>query len=337
MAVTRRRLSASCPTGAARRTRHHPARLRSRGRRRTGQRDADRRRGPSRTDRDKRPTARALLTWRPGGAGRASEPSRTSHPCGTSDLGGTSDRCGTSDFCPACRARRAGPHNDAVPVAIAVHAAVRAAIATRPPSGSSFPRRDLPGERLGPGRDRGLPFGRQIGEQRDLLATMVDTPCDEEDLAIAPGRRRLFVQPREDHDLDASLEILEGDDRHRGLRLRDHRPHPVTMPPTTIRWPSRDSSFRSLLVGGDEPSDLLGDLAHRVLREYRPRSSFSQRNRSRTGTSVAAGKGRSGRRLRTRRDRTATSAPRSGRAVSPGRRRPHRRDPAGSGPDGRAR
>ena len=45
---------------------------------------------------------------------------------------------------------------------------------------------------------------------------------------------------------------------------------PVTIPPTTTRWPSSDSSLQVARVGGHELADLLGDLAHRVLGEVQP-------------------------------------------------------------------
>ena len=45
---------------------------------------------------------------------------------------------------------------------------------------------------------------------------------------------------------------------------------PVTMPPTTTRWPVERLVAQVARVGVHEPADLLGDLAHRVLRQVQP-------------------------------------------------------------------
>ena len=68
-----------------------------------------------------------------------------------------------------------------------------AATGCRPPLAGAPPRsagRDLPRERLGPSSDGVLPVGDQVGQQRHLLALVVDPAGDEQDRALAPGRRR---------------------------------------------------------------------------------------------------------------------------------------------------
>ena len=68
-----------------------------------------------------------------------------------------------------------------------------------------------------------------------------------------------------------ALQVLERHDRHRRLGLGDDRPDARSRcPPTTTRWPSSDSSRRSRRVGRHELADLLGHLAHRVLRQVQP-------------------------------------------------------------------
>ena len=125
----------------------------------------------------------------------------------------------------------------------AIPVAVRCSGAT--PAAAPFARRDLASERVLAGCCRLVPLHREIRQQGDLLALVVDPAGDEQDLAVPPGGRGLLVEPWEDDDLDRALQVLHGDDRHRRLGLGDHGPAPVTIPPMTTRWPSSNSSRRS--------------------------------------------------------------------------------------------
>src|SRR6185295_17174651 len=58
--------------------------------------------------------------------------------------------------------------------------------------------------------------GSHLPRER-LLALVVDPTGDQQDLPVPPRTHRLLIQPREDHDLDRALEVLEGHDRHRRL------------------------------------------------------------------------------------------------------------------------
>jgi hypothetical protein len=71
-----------------------------------------------------------------------------------------------------------------------------------------------------------VPIDCQVGEQRDLLAFVIDPPGDEQDAPVDPHRPGLFVQPREDDDLDAALQVLDRGDRHLGAGLGHDRAQP---------------------------------------------------------------------------------------------------------------
>ena len=152
----------------------------------------------------------------------------------------------------------------AVPVAVAVRAAGAA------PSAAPFAGRDLSGERLLAGGRRRVPLDREVGQQRDLLALVVDPAGDEQDLAVAPGGRRLLVEPREDDDLDRALQVLHRDDRHRRLGLGDDGPDAGHDPADDDPLAVERFVAQVARVGGHVAADLLGDLAHRVLREIQP-------------------------------------------------------------------
>ena len=90
---------------------------------------------------------------------------------------------------------------------------------------------------------------------------------------ISPSRQvavGLLVQPREDDDLDRALEVLEGDDRHRRLGLRDDGPDAGHDAADDDPLAVERLVAQVARVGGHEPPDLLGDLAHRVLRQVQP-------------------------------------------------------------------
>ena len=127
--------------------------------------------------------------------------------------------------------------------------------------------RDLAGERLGPASGGVVPVRREIGEQRHLLALVVDASGDQQDRAVAPGRAARLVQAREDHDLDRALEVLERGDGHRLLALRDDRPDPGDDAADHDALAVERLVLEVARVGVHVAADLLGDLAHRVLRE----------------------------------------------------------------------
>ena len=76
-----------------------------------------------------------------------------------------------------------------------------------------------------------------------------------------------LVEAREDDDLDRALEVLEGHDRHRRLGLGDDRPDAGHDPADDDPLAVERLVAQVARVGGHEPPDLLGDLAHRVLGE----------------------------------------------------------------------
>ena len=147
--------------------------------------------------------------------------------------------------------------------------------------------RDLAGERLGPAGDRAVPVDRQVRQERDLLAAMVDPAGHEEDRALGPGR--------------GGLSYIFGNTTTSIVPWRSSsvatpivafafvitRRNPVTIPPMTTRWPSSDSSLRSLLNAVTYWPTCSATSPIGCSERYSPRSSFSQRRRSRTGTSVA--------------------------------------------------
>jgi hypothetical protein len=99
---------------------------------------------------------------------------------------------------------------------------------------------------------------------------VVDTASHEQDRAFLPGRAGLLEEAREDDDLEGALKVLEGGDRHRLLGFGDHRPEPGHDPADDQSLPVEGLVAEVAAVGGHELSDLLGDLAHRMLREVEP-------------------------------------------------------------------
>ena len=99
---------------------------------------------------------------------------------------------------------------------------------------------------------------------------MVDPAGDQQDRAVLPDRAGLLVQAREDDDLDRALQVLQGHDGHRRARPRHHGARadddPADDEPLAVERLVREVAG----VGGDEVAHLLGDLAHRVLREVQP-------------------------------------------------------------------
>ena len=99
---------------------------------------------------------------------------------------------------------------------------------------------------------------------------MVDPARDEEDRALGPGRRCLFVHLREDDDLDRALEVLEGGDAHRRVGLRHDPPEAGHDPADHDPLAVERLVLQVAAVGGHERADLRCDLAHRMLGEVQP-------------------------------------------------------------------
>ena len=156
----------------------------------------------------------------------------------------------------------------AVARSVAVAVAVRRRSA--PASPTPLAGGDLPGEGIRAGGGRRVPVDGQVGQQRGLLALVVDAAGDEEDLAVPPGRGGLLVESREDDDLDRALEVLQRDDRHRRLGLGDDGPDAGHDAADDDALAVERLVAQVARVGGHEPPDLLGDLAHRVLRQVQP-------------------------------------------------------------------
>ena len=170
------------------------------------------------------------------------------------------------------RGARADRHHRSLARCMAVAAAV-GPVAAGPTAGSAattrpaIARGDLRGERLGSTRDRIVPIDGQVGQERRVLAAVVDPPGDQQDRPVPPGRPRRLVQPREDDDLDRPLQVFERDDGHRLVPLRDDRPDAGHDAADDHPLPVERFVLQVARVRVDEPADLLGDLAHRVLRE----------------------------------------------------------------------
>jgi hypothetical protein len=126
------------------------------------------------------------------------------------------------------------------------------------------------GERLGPAGERLVPVDREIGEERDLLAAMVDPSGDEEDRPVGPGARCLLVELREDDDLDRPLEVFDRGDTHGRLGLRDDRPEAGHDAGDDDPLAVERLVLEVAAVGGDEGADLRSHLAHWVLGEVDP-------------------------------------------------------------------
>jgi len=106
----------------------------------------------------------------------------------------------------------------------------RSVAARRRPSAAPVGRRDLSRERVGSGRSGVVPVDDEIGEQRDVLALVVDPAGDEQDGAVPPHRSGLLEEAREDDDLDAALQVLDRGDRHLGAGFGHDRAQPVDDP-----------------------------------------------------------------------------------------------------------
>src|SRR3989442_3579969 len=99
--------------------------------------------------------------------------------------------------------RRGRCRRPSMAIAVAVATDLTAAARWRPSRGSaSIAGGDLVGECLGPAGERLVPVDREIGEERDLLAAMIDPARHEEDRPVGPGSRGLLVELREDDDFD---------------------------------------------------------------------------------------------------------------------------------------
>ena len=162
---------------------------------------------------------------------------------------------------------------------------------------------------LAGGRGR-VPVDREVGQQRDLLALVVDPAGDQQDLAVAPGAQRLLVQPREDDDLDRALQVLERHDRHRRLGLGDDGPDAGHDPADDDPLAVERLVAQVARVGRDE--------ARRPAR--RPRPSGAPRGTARAAPSPsAAARGRAPRSRSgaAARAPSASAAPRSNSEVCP--------------------
>ena len=155
------------------------------------------------------------------------------------------------------------------PVAVAVRARTRRAD-RRPSAAAPIPGRHRARERVRTLRNRVVPVHGQVGEQRDLLALVVDAASDQQDPAVDPHGPRLLVEAREHDDLDAPLHVLNRGDRHLRPGLRHHRAQAGHDPPDDDPLPVQGLIAQVAGIGVDEVADLLGDLAHRMLREVQP-------------------------------------------------------------------
>ena len=122
------------------------------------------------------------------------------------------------------------------PVAVGARAAPRPA-----PIGG----RELGRERLLPARLGNLEVPDEVGQERDLLASVVDPATDQENCALLPGRPGLpwsFGKMTTSMDPCRSSRVATAIvDRDFVMMVRT----PVTTPPMTTRWPSSVSSLSS--------------------------------------------------------------------------------------------
>ena len=100
---------------------------------------------------------------------------------------------------------------------------------------------------------------------------MVDPARDQEDHAVAPRPGGLLVQAREDDHLDRTLEVLEGDHRHRGLRLRHHGPAAGDDSADNDALAIERLVLQVPGVRGHEVPDPLRHLPERMVREVEPK------------------------------------------------------------------
>ena len=143
---------------------------------------------------------------RPQAPGRpTAPPPRRGETKGTTGRVGAGDLPPTGDRRPPAPGRppRAAVRRSRTPLPAAVAVAVAGRSGSAPAARPRSPAATSRANASGPGRGGVVPVDREVGQQRDLLAPVVDPPGDQQDRAVAPGRDRLLVQPREDDDLDA--------------------------------------------------------------------------------------------------------------------------------------
>ena len=231
-----------------------PRRGRRQHRRRLGRRVAPRRGAATRAARPggPRPRRAGPAPSRPGPTATGSRPGSTPRSAtGRRPVSGRPPRLGP--FAVAVRASRCRPGRRAAAAAPGRRPRPRARTARRrarrrrpSPSrrrrGATRPRRD---GRLARRRGGSIPPSRS--------PTVCSYIRGKTTTSIVPWRSSSVAIPIVDFDFVITVR------------------KPVTIPPITTRWPSSDSSFRSPLYAVTNAANLLGDLAHRVLREVQPK------------------------------------------------------------------
>ena len=167
-------------------------------------------------------------------AGATRRPARTG-------AGADADRSRSRPTATGGRPAGAAGRAHAVPVAVAALARTGAAAAARPVGG-----RDLAGEALRAAGGRLVPVDREVGEERDVLALVVDPAGDR----AGSGRRSRSARVSSYRRGKTTTSIAPWRSSRVTIAIVARAfvttiRTPVTIPPTTTRCPSSDSSRRS--------------------------------------------------------------------------------------------